>query len=149
MDVRQLEYFLAVVDNGGFNRAAKALYLAQPSLSQAMRTLERDLGSLLFHRIGRGVVLTEAGRALVEPARQAVRSLEVARDSIGSVTGLRAGRVDIAAMPSPGVEPLSGLVERFTRRHPAMSVTIKSAPWPRTVIEMVHTGIAELLRIVH
>lgn len=144
MDVRQLEYFLAVVDNGGFNRAAKALYLAQPSLSQAIRNLERDLGSLLFHRIGRGVVLTEAGRALVEPARQAVRSLEVARDSIGAVTGLRTGRVDIAAMPSQAVEPLSGMVERFTAAHPGMSVAIKSAPWPRTVIEMVHTGITEL-----
>lgn len=144
MDVRQLEYFLAVVDNGGFNRAAKALYLAQPSLSQAIRVLERDLGSLLFHRIGRGVVLTEAGRALVEPARRAVRSLEVARDSIGAVTGLRTGRVDIAAMPSQAVEPLSGMVERFTTAHPGMSVAIKQAPWPRTVIEMVHTGITEL-----
>ncbi|ADD44469.1 LysR family transcriptional regulator [Stackebrandtia nassauensis] len=144
MDVRQLEYFLAVVDNGGFNRAAKALYLAQPSLSQAIRTLERDLGSMLFHRIGRGVVLTEAGRALVEPARQAVRSLELARASIGSVTGLRTGRVDIAAMPSQAVEPLSGMVERFSHRHPGMSVSIKSAPWPRVVTEMVHTGIAEL-----
>lgn len=66
MDIRQLEYFLAIVDRGGFNRAASALYVSQPSLSQAVRALERDLGSELFHRIGRRAVLTEAGRALIE-----------------------------------------------------------------------------------
>ncbi|GGW47903.1 hypothetical protein GCM10010320_30460 [Streptomyces caelestis] len=62
MDIRQLEYFLAIVDRGGFNRAASALYVSQPSLSQTVRALERDLGSELFHRIGRRAVLTEAGR---------------------------------------------------------------------------------------
>ncbi|MEU1853423.1 LysR family transcriptional regulator, partial [Streptomyces sp. NPDC019990] len=78
MDIRQLEYFLAIVDRGGFSRAASALYVSQPSLSQAVRALERDLGSELFHRIGRRAVLTEAGRALIEPAREAVRGLETA-----------------------------------------------------------------------
>ncbi|GAA2621595.1 hypothetical protein GCM10009863_39600 [Streptomyces axinellae] len=100
MDVRQLEYFLAIVDHRGFNRAASALYLSQPSLSQAVRGLERDLGSALFHRIGRRAVLTEAGTALIEPALAALRSLETARASVAAVHELRAGRVDVAAMPS-------------------------------------------------
>jgi DNA-binding transcriptional LysR family regulator len=144
MDVRQLEYFLAVVDNGGFNRAARALYVAQPSLSQAIRTLEKDLASQLFHRIGRRVVLTEAGRALIEPARQAVRSLEVARASVGSVHGVRAGRIVIAAMPSPAVEPLSGMIDRFTARHPGVRVTVRDAPVPGAVVDLVRSGAAEL-----
>jgi DNA-binding transcriptional LysR family regulator len=67
MDIRQLEYFLAIVDHGGFNRAASALYVSQPALSQTVRSLERDLGAALFHRIGKRAVLTEAGTALIEP----------------------------------------------------------------------------------
>lgn len=144
MDVRQLEYFLAVVDHGGFNRAASALYLAQPSLSQAIRALERDLGSELFHRIGRKAVLTEAGTALIEPARAAVRSLEMARATVESVHGLRSGRVDIAAMPSQSIEPLTGMIRRFAERHPQVSVAVQAAFTPKDVTETVRTGKAEL-----
>lgn len=144
MDVRQLEYFLAVVDHGGFNRAASALYLAQPSLSQSIHALERDLGSELFHRIGRKAVLTEAGTALIEPARAAVRSLGMARAAVESVHGLRTGRVDIAAMPSQSIEPLTGMIQRFTTRHPQVSVAIQAAFTPKDVTESVRTGAAEL-----
>ncbi|MEO3744469.1 LysR family transcriptional regulator [Plantactinospora sp. B5E13] len=144
MDARQLEYFLAVVDHGGISRAAKAMFVAQPSLSQAIRALERDLGSELFHRIGRRVVLTGAGRALIEPARQVVRGLELARATVASVQDLRSGRVEIAAMPSATVEPLSTVVRRFTARYPGVSVRIRSAPRAHTVLEMVRTGFAEV-----
>ncbi|SEH01591.1 DNA-binding transcriptional regulator, LysR family [Nonomuraea solani] len=144
MDVRQLEYFLAVVDHGGFNKGAKALFMAQPSLSQAIKALEKDLGSRLFHRIGRRVVLTDAGRALIEPARQVVRSLEVARASVAAVQGLVRGSVVIASMPSPAVEPLSSMVGRFCERHPGVEVVIRDAPVPKAVIELVRTGEAEL-----
>jgi DNA-binding transcriptional LysR family regulator len=144
MDVRQLEYFLAVVDHGGFNRAATALYLSQPSLSQAIRALERDLGSDLFDRVGRRVVLTDAGTALIEPARAAVRGLELARASVESVHGLRTGRVRIAAMPSQAVAPLTGMISRFHRAHPGVSVIVRAAFTARDVTEMVRTGVTEL-----
>ncbi|WP_069884813.1 LysR family transcriptional regulator [Streptomyces luteocolor] len=144
MDVRQLEYFLAIVDHGGFNRAATALYLSQPSLSQAVRALERDLGSDLFHRIGRRAVLTEAGRALIEPARAAVRGLETARASVEAVRELRSGRLDVAAMPSQAVEPLTTMIRSFHARHPDVSVSIKAAFTARDVVDMVRTGAAEL-----
>ncbi|MFJ6572515.1 LysR family transcriptional regulator [Streptomyces sp. NPDC091292] len=144
MDVRQLEYFLAIVDHGGFNRAASALYLSQPTLSQAIQSLERDLGSSLFHRIGRRAVLSESGAALVEPARAAVRSLELARASVGTVRSLRGGALDIAAMPSQAVEPLSGLVRRFAERYPDVVVRIRAAFTPRDVVELVRTGACEL-----
>ncbi|GAA0592602.1 LysR family transcriptional regulator [Streptomyces crystallinus] len=144
MDIRQLEYFLAIVDRGGFNRAAAALYVSQPSLSQAVRALERDLGSELFHRIGRRAVLTEAGRALIEPAREAVRSLTTARASVAAVHELRAGRLDVASMPSQAVEPLTSLVSAFSRRYPGVSVAIKAAFTSRDVIDMVRTGAVEL-----
>ncbi|MFH8662935.1 LysR family transcriptional regulator [Streptomyces afghaniensis] len=144
MDIRQLEYFLAIVDRGGFNRAASALYVSQPSLSQAVRALERDLGSELFHRIGRRAVLTEAGRALIEPAREAVRSLETARASVAAVHELREGRLDVASMPSQAVEPLTTLVSAFSHRYPGVSVAIHAAFTSRDVIDMVRTGAVEL-----
>lgn len=99
MDIRQLEFFLAIVDHGGFNRAAAAPYVSQPALSQTVRSLERDLGTDLFHRLGKRTVLTEAGTALIEPARAAVRSMETARAGVDAVHELRTGRLDIAAMP--------------------------------------------------
>ena len=103
MDIRQLKYFLAVVDHNGFSRAAQHLMVAQPSLSQGIATFERELGMPLFHRIGRGVVLSEAGAALVGPARVVLRDLDEAKATMRALQGLRGGwpwpRPDRAAPP--------------------------------------------------
>lgn len=144
MDFRQLTYFLAIVDQGGFSRAAAALYVSQPSLSQAIQGLERDVGSSLFHRMGRKVVLTEAGSALVPRAREALHALELARASVGAVRELRGGRLEIAAMASPTIEPLSTMVQRFTERYPAVSLSLRVALTREDVVDMVRTGGCEL-----
>jgi len=144
VDVRQLTYFLAVAETMNFGRAAEQLYIAQPSLSQAIGTLERELGVPLFHRVGRGVVLSDAGAQLIEPARQVVRDLEAARAAVRSTHELRHGRVELIAMPSPGMEPLSTLVRDFTAAHPAMTVTADAAFTPEEVVQAVKTGRSEL-----
>ncbi len=144
MDVRQLVYFLAIVDHGGFNRAAQHLHLAQPSLSQAIAGLERHLGVLLFHRIGRGAVLTDAGRALIEPARQVLRDVDAAQATIASLKGLGSGAVDVVSMPSPSLEPLSTIIERFQQRHPQVSVRVRAESTPGSVMDAVRIGVAEL-----
>jgi DNA-binding transcriptional LysR family regulator len=144
VDVRQLTYFLAVVDNLNFGRAAEQLHIAQPSLSQAIAILERELGVPLFHRVGRGIVLSDAGTQLVEPARQVVRDLESARAAARSARGLQQGRVELVAMPSPGIEPLSTLIRKFTAAHPAMTVTADAAFTPEEVVQAVKAGAAEL-----
>ncbi|MFE5536567.1 LysR family transcriptional regulator [Streptomyces sp. NPDC056492] len=144
MDFRQLTYFLAIVDHGGFNRAAAALYVSQPSLSQAIQALERDVDGLLFHRIGRRVVLTEAGAALVPRAREALHALELARAGVASVRELRGGRLEMATMASPTIEPLGTMVRRFTERFPAVSLSLRLALTPEAVVEMVRTGACEL-----
>ncbi|WP_443209948.1 LysR family transcriptional regulator, partial [Rhodococcus rhodochrous] len=64
MDLHLVTYFVAVVDHGGITKAAQALYISQPSLSQAIRTLERRLDTTLFDRTGRRLTLTEDGRVL-------------------------------------------------------------------------------------
>lgn len=144
MDARALGYFLAVADNGSFNRAAASLHLAQPSLSQAIRNLEHELGVLLFHRVGRRIELTEAGRTMIEPARQVIRDLENARAVMDSVKGLRTGRLEIASMPSPAVQPLSTMIGAYLRRHPAMRVEVRAAQTAAEVARQVRSGAVEI-----
>ena len=93
MDIRQLTYFLGNIDYGGFGKAAEALHVAQPSLSQSIRVLERRLGVELFHRTGRGAELTSAGERLVLPARQVLRGIFRAR------IGIRHGQCHCYAQP--------------------------------------------------
>jgi DNA-binding transcriptional LysR family regulator len=135
VDARQLEYFLAIVEHDGFGRAAAALHVAQPSLSQAMGNLERELGVPLFHRIGRGVTVSDAGRALVEPARQVLRDLETARATMESLKGVERGRVELVSMPSPAIEPLGRLTRAFLDAHPGLLVSVEAAFTPDQVVE--------------
>ena len=144
MDVRQLRYFLAVVDHNGISRAAEQLRVAQPSLSQAIATFERELGMPLFHRIGRGLVLSEAGTALVGPARVVLRDLDEAKAVMSSLKGLRGGRIDIVTMPSPGMEPLTTILTTFSRAHPEVTVNAEAAFTPEEVLGLVRTGSAEI-----
>ncbi|GAB2598931.1 LysR substrate-binding domain-containing protein [Kocuria himachalensis] len=144
MDVRQLKYFLAVVDHGGFTRAAEQLIIAQPSLSQTIKGLERELGVSLFHRIGRRVVLSEAGQELVGPARVVVRDLEAARAAINDLRGVRSGRLDVIAMPSPGIEPLTSMIAAYAQSHPAVTLNVAAAFTPDEVTDAVRTGGAEI-----
>jgi DNA-binding transcriptional LysR family regulator len=133
-----------VVDAQGFGKAAEQLFIAQPSLSQAIAGLERELGVVLFHRVGRGVVLSDAGRQLVEPARQVIRDLATAQATVDAVKGVDRGRIDIISMPSPGIEPLATLLGRFTEAHRGVTVNVDAAFTPAEVIDAVRTGAAEI-----
>lgn len=144
MDARQLEYFVAIVDNDGFGRAAQKLHIAQPSLSQAVAGLERELGVRLFHRIGRGAVLSDAGKELIGPARQVLRDLRTARTTMDSLKGVQRGRVELVTMPSPGIEPLSALTRLFTRQHPGVIIGADAAFTPEEVVQKVRDGACEL-----
>ncbi|MFF5991285.1 LysR family transcriptional regulator [Prauserella flavalba] len=144
MDARQLRYFLAVVDHGTVHRAAAELFVAQPSISQALRALERDLGTLLFHRAGRKLVLSPAGEALIDPARQVMRWLDLARASVDAAEGLEAGQLVVAAMPSQSVDPLTTLIAGFSARHPRVRISVRTAATPADVTASLRTGDAEL-----
>lgn len=144
MDVRQLRYFLAIVDHGSVHRAAEELFVAQPSISQALRALERDLGAQLFHRTGRRLVLSSTGEALIEPARQVLRWLELARASVQAAEGLQAGQLVLATMPSQSVHPLTTLISTFTTRYPLMRISVLAAATPADVAALLRTGSAEL-----
>jgi DNA-binding transcriptional LysR family regulator len=139
---RQISYFLAVVEHGGFGRAAAALQIAQPSLSQSVRTLERDMGADLFRRAPHGVVLTAAGRALLGPARQLVRDLAAARDAVGGTSGPSV--VDLVACRPLGTYPGAALVASFAREHPGVRVRLDRADLDDRLAALVRDGSSEL-----
>ncbi len=144
MDLRKLRLFLAVVDHGGFTRAAEAELVSQPSVSQAVRELEAELGTELFHRVGRRVVLTSAGEALVPAARQALRDVDTARAAVAAVVGLEGGRLDLCSLPTLAVDPLAPLVGAFRVAHPAVQVTLADPDDAREVESLVATGECEI-----
>lgn len=144
MDLRQLSYVVAVADHGGFTRAAEAVHVTQPALSQAVRTLEAELGVELFHRTGRSVVLTAAGEALLGPARRALRDAETARAAVAEVAGLAAGHLDVVCLPTLAVDPAAGLVGRFRSAHPGVTVRLVEPDEPSAVPERVRSGASEL-----
>ncbi len=144
MDARQLKYFLAVVDDGSMNKAAETLLIAQPSLSQTIATLERELGVPLFHRIGRRLVLTNAGNELIGPARVVLRDLDNAKASVQALKHLRTGRVDLITMPSPGIEPLTQILAAFASIYPGVTVNVEAAFTPDDVLGAVRSGQCEV-----
>ncbi|MFE7245410.1 LysR family transcriptional regulator [Streptomyces sp. NPDC057580] len=144
MDLRQMEYFLAVVDHGGVNKAAAALRVAQPSLSQAVRKLEKDLGVELFFRVGRGLVLAPAGEAFVGPARMILREVDAAQNAVRDVSEVRTGRIDIASLSDLSTDPLSVWVAKFRALHPEIRFRIEERDDPADVIALVKSGVCEL-----
>ena len=143
MDLRQLTYVLAVIDEGGFTRAAEALGLSQPSLSQSIRSLENELGVELFHRLGRRVRPTSAGEAIVGPARQAVRAADAARAAVSEVATLDSGRLDLVCLPTLSADPVAGLVGRFRQRAPGVAVRVEE-PDGDNLAEQVRNGASEV-----
>lgn len=144
MDVRQLRHVLAVVDHGTFTDAAHACHIAQPSLSQSIRTLEAELGIELFHRLGRGVRLTSAGESFIGPARRTVRDLETTAAAVAEVKGLRAGRLDIACLPTLAATPAAVLIGDFRKVAPQVSVRLHGPDSVGDVRRHVADGSSEL-----
>ncbi|HEY1282821.1 MAG TPA: LysR substrate-binding domain-containing protein [Acidimicrobiales bacterium] len=144
MELRQLRYALAVVDHGTFTAAAAACHVAQPSLSEAVRNLERELGSPLFNRIGRRVVLTAAGAAFARAAREALRAVDAVRAEVDSVAGLLAGHLDLVALPTLAVDPVAPLVGAFRSTHPGVTVRLAHPDTPAELVHAILTGDSEV-----
>ena len=124
MNLQQIEYFLASVRGGSFSAAAEALHLAQPSVSEQVRRLEAELGVALFQRVGRGLVLTEAGRALRPRAEAVLEAVREARDSVVAVREIEAGTASFGTFGTADEYLGSDLIAEFRRRHPKVRVRI-------------------------
>jgi DNA-binding transcriptional LysR family regulator len=141
---RQLEYFVAIVEHGGFTHAARALRVAQPSLSRAISKLEHELGVALFHRVGRNAVLSNAGEIMADRARLVLRDLDALRAAARAVGDGAVGRVDVAATSSSALEPVVGIIAELRERHPGVTVSTSSALSAAEVIAMVVQGRCEV-----
>jgi LysR family transcriptional regulator, carnitine catabolism transcriptional activator len=144
MDIRQLRAVVAVVDCGGVTRAAEELHVAQPSLSQTIRSLEREVGIELFQRVGRRLVLTAAGEALLAPARQVLRDMATVAASVAEVRGLAAGRLDLVAEPTLAADPVAGLIGAFRLAHPSVVVRLAEPEGAAEVVQRLADGRSEL-----
>ncbi|SEF23713.1 DNA-binding transcriptional regulator, LysR family [Amycolatopsis pretoriensis] len=127
MQLHQLAYFVAVAEHRHFTRAADQVRVAQPSLSQQIRTLEHDLGAPLFHRIRGNVSLTEAGEVLLPIARRILADAETARLAIRELDELDRGRVRLGAPPSLCTGLLPAMLSAFRRRYPGIQLELQES----------------------
>jgi DNA-binding transcriptional LysR family regulator len=129
VELRHLRYFVAVADERHFGRAAATLYVSQPSLSFAIKGLERELGVQLFRRHARGVDLTEAGAALLADARRTVRQADKVVETAALHRSGQRGRLRVAFQAAGAGELSTVARAEFSRRHPEIRIEPKRVEW--------------------
>ena len=126
MELRQLEYFVAVVEERSFTRAAARERVAQPAVSAQIRRLERLVGLPLFHRTSREIRLTGAGQALLPHARTALAAVRAGRAAVDEIAGVVRGEVAIGTVTSHPFD-ITGLLAGFHAEHPAVQIALTTA----------------------
>src|SRR6266850_1558215 len=127
MELHQLRYFVAVAEERHFTKAARGLRVAQPSVSRAIRVLEEELGTPLFHRMRGNVALTPAGEALLPWARRVLTDVDGAAEEVRELAGLRRGRLAVGATPSLTTTLLPPGLARFHLSYPGIELTLHEA----------------------
>jgi DNA-binding transcriptional LysR family regulator len=122
VELRQLEHFVAVAEEGQFTRAATRCRIAQSALSTSIRCLERELGAPLFLRTTRRVSLTEGGQALLGEARRTLRAAEIARTVVHDTAALLRGRLTVGGIPTFKLLDQPDLLRRFATTHPGVDI---------------------------
>src|SRR5260370_11229061 len=125
MSLRQVQFLVAIADEGSFTRAAERLLVAQPSLSQQLKGLEQELGGQLLERLPTGVRLTAAGKAFMPDARLAVTHAAHAARSARSALGLEAGELEVATVTSIAFGVLPPAFELWRARYPATTLALR------------------------
>ncbi|MFI6080221.1 LysR family transcriptional regulator [Streptomyces sp. NPDC051217] len=143
MELRHLEYFVAVAEERHFTRAAERLFVSQSGLSASVRVLERELGAQLFRRNTRSVDLTEAGWALLGEARRTLAGARAAKDAVSAISGLLRGTLAVGAEQCLGAVHVSALLAEFRGRHPGVEVQMRQ-DGSQALAEDVGTGHLDL-----
>src|SRR2546423_10695790 len=124
MEIHQLRYFVAVADEGSFSRAAAREHVAQPSLSQQIQKLEAEMDQRLFDRLPRSIVVTEAGKCLLEYARKILAEIADARRCLDELKRDIVGRLSVGAIPTIAPYVLPSLIGKFQEEHPKVILEI-------------------------
>lgn len=124
MELRQLEYFVAVAEERNFTRAAERVHISQSGVSAQIRRLERELGAELFDRSARTATLTVAGQAALEHARAALAAAGAVGRAVGEVTGVVRGRLTVGMVVGCTLTPLFDALAAFHRAHPGVEISL-------------------------
>ncbi len=143
MELRHLEYFVAVAEERHFTRAAERLMVSQSGLSASVRSLERELGARLFVRSTRSVELTGAGRALLTEANRALANVRAAREAVAAVQGLLRGLLSVGTEQCVTGVHVPELLARFRSAHPQVEIRLRQAG-SAALVEDVQTGRLDL-----
>ena len=146
MELRQLEYFIAVAEEANFTRAAERVHISQSGVSAQIRQLEHDLGATLIDRSGRSASLTAAGAAALGHARAVLASVDAVQKAVDDVNGLIRGRLVIGMVTACTVTPLFDALAAFHLAHPGVEITLIEDNSDR-LVERVRSGAADLALI--
>jgi len=124
IELRQLEYFVAVSNELHFTKAAEKLNISQPSLSQQIRALEHEIGMPLFDRIGKKISLTEAGRILLSHSKKVFHEVEQAYAAIQDLNGLQQGKLTIGALLTTVNYLLPPAILNFNALYPNIELSV-------------------------
>jgi DNA-binding transcriptional LysR family regulator len=139
MDLRQLEYFVAVAEEANFTRAAARCHISQSGVSAQIRQLERELGTPLFDRTTRRASLTPAGHAALDQARATLAAAAGVQQAVAEVSGLLRGRLALGMVVGCTVTPLFDAIAAFHTEHPDVEVSIREDN-SETLLDDVHSG---------
>jgi LysR family transcriptional regulator, transcription activator of glutamate synthase operon len=143
VELRQLEYFLVVAQEGNVTRAARRLYTAQPSLSRQIQKLEEELGAPLFDRSRRGMQLTEVGRTFLQYVERGFGQFEAGRQAVRDLLGPEHGHVRMAFLPAVGADLLPEALAAFRQRYPEVQFTLRQSTTLET-LQWLEAGEVEL-----
>ena len=143
MDLRQLEYFVAVAETASFTRAAERVHITQSGVSAQVKALENELGARLFERTARTARLTDAGSAALRYARDALEAVADLRDAIDDVNGLVRGRLTVGMVTGCEIAPIFDALAAFHAEHPGIAVELVEANSDE-LVNGVRTGSLDL-----
>ncbi|MFD9460710.1 LysR family transcriptional regulator [Streptomyces sp. NPDC060027] len=146
MELRQLEYFVAVAEERSFTRAAERVHISQPGVSAQIRRLERELGADLFDRSARTATLTAAGKAALEPARAALAAAGAVGQAVDEVSHLIRGRLTIGMVMGCTLAPLFDALAAFHQAHPGVELSLLEDNSDR-LVEEVRAGAVDVALI--
>src|ERR1700761_6476811 len=146
MELRQLEYLVAVAEEANFTRAARRVHISQSGVSAQVRQLEHELGAPLLDRSSRAARLTGAGTAALPHARAPLAAAAALRQAVDEVNGLVRGRLTVGMVTGCTVDPLFEALARFHQAHPAVAVTLAEGD-SAGLAARVRSGAADLALI--
>ncbi|WP_137893465.1 transcriptional regulator CynR [Ramlibacter sp. 2FC] len=125
MEIRQLRYFLDLAATEHLTQSAQNLFVTQSTLSHGLRQLEDELGVPLFHRLGRGLKLSQAGAEFRVHAMRALKEIEAGRMALADLSGLQAGKLTVGAFPTFLNTVVPATVAAFSQRYPKVTVEVR------------------------